>query len=303
MPYTSLLGLSLPTTGSLSGTWGDEVNNAITSLLDTSVAGTTTLSTDADVTLTSTDGVANQARSAVLLWTAGGSVTRNITAPARSKAYVVINATSGSQSIVIRGSGPTAGVTVIAGRKALVAWNGTDFVEVAGGLVNLASGVTGTLPVANGGTGATTLTGILKGSGTSAFTAVTAPTGTIVGTTDTQTLTNKRVTPRVSSTASITSPLAWNSDNFDEYAATAQAVNLTLNADAGTPTDGQKIIFRFKDNGTARTLTWTTGTSKSFRAVGVTLPTTTVASKTVYVGCIYNNADTRWDAVAVVQEA
>ena len=117
MPYTSLLGLSLPPTGSLAGTWGDEVNNAITSLLDSAVAGTTTLSTDADVTLTTTDGVANQARAAVILWTAGGSVTRNITAPARSKAYVVINATSGSQSIVIRGTGPTTGVTVAAGKK------------------------------------------------------------------------------------------------------------------------------------------------------------------------------------------
>jgi hypothetical protein len=37
--------------------------------------------------------------------------------------------------------------------------------------VSLTSGVTGTLPVANGGTGATTLTGYVKGNGTSAFTA------------------------------------------------------------------------------------------------------------------------------------
>ena len=42
--------------------------------------------------------------------------------------------------------------------------------------VSLSTGVTGTLPVANGGTGATTLTGILKGNGTSAFTAATAGT-------------------------------------------------------------------------------------------------------------------------------
>lgn len=44
------------------------------------------------------------------------------------------------------------------------------------GTINLASQVTGTLPVGNGGTGATTLTGVLKGNGTSAFTAATAGT-------------------------------------------------------------------------------------------------------------------------------
>lgn len=129
--YTTLLGLALPTTGDLSGTWGAEVNNAITSLLDTAVAGTTTLSADTDVTLSTTNGAANQARSAVILWTATGSTTRNITAPAQSKAYVVINATGGSQSIVIRGAGPTTGVTIPAGNRALVAWNGSDFVTVS----------------------------------------------------------------------------------------------------------------------------------------------------------------------------
>jgi hypothetical protein len=169
--------------------------------------------------------------------------------------------------------------------------------------VSLTTQVSGTLPVGNGGTGATTLTGVVIGNGTAAFTTVTAPSGAIVGTTDTQTLTNKRITPRVSSTTSITSPLAWNSDNFDQYAATAQANALTISADAGTPTNGQRVIFRFKDDGTARALTWTTGSSKSFRAVGVTLPTTTVINKVLYVGCIYNVADDRWDALAVGQEA
>jgi len=112
------------------------------------------------------------------------------------------------------------------------------------------------------------------------------------------------IKPKVSSAANVTSPLAWNSTSFDEYAITALANALTINADANaSPADGQRMMFRFKDNGTARALTWTTGSTNSFRVVGVTLPTTTVASKLVYVGCIYNAADSRWDAVAVSQEA
>lgn len=130
--YTSLLGLVLPVTGDLSGTWGDTVNNGLTSLLDSAVAGTTTLSTDADVTLTTTTGSANQARQAIILWTAGGTTTRTITAPAQSKTYMVINASSSTQSIRLVGVGPTAGVTIVKGESAVCAWNGSDFVKVSG---------------------------------------------------------------------------------------------------------------------------------------------------------------------------
>ena len=75
---TSLLGLALPVTGELSGTWGDMVNNSITSLLDSAIAGTTTLSTDADVTLTTTTLSSNQARQAILLCSGARTVQRNI---------------------------------------------------------------------------------------------------------------------------------------------------------------------------------------------------------------------------------
>jgi hypothetical protein len=175
--FSPLLGLALPTTGDLSGTWGTTVNDAITSLLDSAVAGTTTLSANADVTLTTTNGSSNQARNAVILWTASnGATTRNITAPAQSKAYVVINA--GTGSIVVRGSGPTTGVTIIAGEKALVAWNGSDFVKVGSTVSSV------TVATANGFAGSnstgqltlsTTVTGITKGNGT-ALSAATAGT-------------------------------------------------------------------------------------------------------------------------------
>jgi hypothetical protein len=111
------------------------------------------------------------------------------------------------------------------------------------------------------------------------------------------------VVTRVNSQTTTTSPWAWNSDSYDQQEITALANALTINADAGTPSNGQQTIFRFTDNGTARALTWTTGTSKSFRAVGVLLPTTTIANKTLYVGCVYNSTAARWDVLAVAQEA
>lgn len=94
--YTSLLGLALPVTGELGGTWGDTVNNSITSLLDTSIAGTTNVSTDTDVTLTTTTGASNTARQAILLFSGSRTVLRTVTAPAQSKIYTVINATTGA---------------------------------------------------------------------------------------------------------------------------------------------------------------------------------------------------------------
>jgi hypothetical protein len=154
---TTLLGLALPVNGELAGTWGTTVNDSLTSLVDSAVAGTTTLSANADVTLTDTALAANQARQAVILWTASnGGTTRNITAPARSKPYIVINA--GTGSIVIRGAGPTTGVTVPSGTKALVAWNGSDFVKVASNPAVLTTDVSGILPIANGGTGTSSTT-------------------------------------------------------------------------------------------------------------------------------------------------
>jgi hypothetical protein len=129
--YTSLLGLALPVTGELSGTWGDTVNNSITSLLDTSVAGTTNVSTDTDVTLTTTTGAANTARQAILLFSGARTALRTVTAPAQSKIYTVINATTGGFSVKLVGSGPTTGVTIVAGESAVCAWNGSDFIKIS----------------------------------------------------------------------------------------------------------------------------------------------------------------------------
>jgi hypothetical protein len=101
--------------------------------------------------------------------------------------------------------------------------------------------------------------------------------------------------------ASVTSAstVTPTSDASNQYNVTALAVPATFAAPSGTPVDGQKLVLRIKDDGTARALTW----NAIYRVVGTILPTTTVATKTTYVGCIYNSADTVWDVVAVTTQA
>lgn len=80
---------------------------------------------------------------------------------------------------------------------------------------------------------------------------------------------------------------------------TAQAAGLTLANPTGTAIDGLGLVIRIKDNGTARSIAY----GSQYRAIGVTLPTTTVISKTHYLAMIFNNTDTKWDVLAVGAEA
>jgi hypothetical protein len=112
------------------------------------------------------------------------------------------------------------------------------------------------------------------------------------------TLTNKRINPR-DVTATTATTLTPDVSVGDIYCFTALASALTINAPIGTPTNGEKLIFRLLDNGTSRALTW----NATYTVVGVTLPTATTISKTTYVGCIYNANNTRWDVIAVTTQA
>jgi hypothetical protein len=118
----------------------------------------------------------------------------------------------------------------------------------------------------------------------------------------TQTLTNKRITPRIGSNGATTSGnITPTGDLSDQYNITGLTGAITIFPPSGTPTNGQKLTIRIKDNGTGRTISWIT-TAGGYRQIGTTLPNNTVASKTTYVACIYNSADTYWDVVAVTQE-
>jgi hypothetical protein len=107
------------------------------------------------------------------------------------------------------------------------------------------------------------------------------------------------VQPRIVTVGSAILPLSWNSGQADIILVTGQESELTIAADVGQPIDGQKIIFRIKDNGTARPLSFAQNAPKTFRGVGFDLPVTTIAGKTTYIGCIYNAQDDRWDVIAL----
>lgn len=101
---------------------------------------------------------------------------------------------------------------------------------------------------------------------------------------------------RVTSIASSATPTP-DAANTDLYVMTALAVVPTFGAPTGTPLDGQGLMFRLKDNGTARALAW----NAIYRpSADLPLPTSTVVSKTVYVGFIYNAADSKWDIAGVL---
>lgn len=102
--------------------------------------------------------------------------------------------------------------------------------------------------------------------------------------------------PDVGTTASSATLTAASTNT--SYHVTALATNATIAAPSGTPADGHKLVYRFKDDGTARTLTW----NSIFRAIGTTIPSGTSAGKVMYVGTIYNDQDSKWDVISATVE-
>ena len=112
--------------------------------------------------------------------------------------------------------------------------------------------------------------------------------------------TGTRINPRTTTETSSATPTI-NTDNTDIHTITALATaitSMTTNL-SGTPVNGQKLIIRIKDDGTARGIVW----GASFASRGATLPTTTVLGKYQYNGFIYNSTTSTFDLVATINEA
>ena len=180
--------------------------------------------------------------------------------------------------------------------------NDYDTEWVNGGTGGGVTSVSGTAPIASSGgttpaisiSQATTSTnGYLSSTDWNTFNNKQAA-GSYATLTGAETLTNKRVTPRVSTTTSSATPTI-NTDNVDIYGLTAQTVDITSFTTnlSGTPTDGQKLWIYVVGTG-ARAITWGT----SFESSTATLPTTTVSTNRLDVGFVWNAATSKWRCVA-----
>ncbi len=294
-------------------------SNAATTNVSSISFGTTGLTpstaTTGAVTVAGTLGIANGGTGQTT-YTDGQLLIGNTSTNGLTKATLTpgsgVSISNGNGSITISATGAGGTVTSVSftgGIVSVATATTTPALTVAGtsgGVPYFSSGTTWASSAAlaanaivlGGGAGAapattTTGTGVVTALGNNAN-----ATGGFTTINGTATLTNKRIDPRTSTTTA-TATLTPDISAFDQYNLTAQDQALTVAAPTGTPVDGNKLILRILDNGTSRAITW----NATYTAIGTTLPTTTTANKMIYVGCIYNSTNTRWDVVAVTTQA
>jgi uncharacterized protein YdeI (BOF family) len=128
---------------------------------------------------------------------------------------------------------------------------------------------------------------------------VTTVSGKITAVIDNRTWLTANIGKKKTSIVSSATPTPTGNYQENELYITALAEASELQAPSGVAVNGNTLIIRITSDATPRALTY----NAIYRAIGITLPTTTVASKTLYMGAIYNSTATKWDVTAVIQES
>lgn len=154
--YSSGLRIELITTGDQAGTWGTTTNTNLGTIIENAISGYTTVSvTSANQAFTALNGAADEARNAMIRLTTTTAANFNVYAPPSSKEYIIWNnsgytATIYNSTVLGNTTAAGTGISIANGDKVLVFSNGTNFYDVK------TNNVTGTVAIANGGTGQTT---------------------------------------------------------------------------------------------------------------------------------------------------
>lgn len=280
--YSTNLKLNLMGTGDQSGTWGSTTNTNLGTLIEEAIVGYVTQSvTDSGTptTLTIPNGASSNGRNYVIELTGVLTANRTVEVPAVDKPYIFYNNTTGGYTVTVKVSGQT-GVTIKAGKKAIVYTNSTDVIEVANAPVtedgaqtltgktmsgssntfsNIPfSALAGTVTVAAGGTGQTSYTDgqLLIGNSTGNTLAKATLTA---GTNATITNGSGSITVGVSTAPTFSSGLVTMSGSSSALAAKIKSIvePITVSATASTGTINFDIL-------TQSVLYYTTNASGNF---------------------------------------
>jgi hypothetical protein len=276
------LKIELIGTGDQSGTWGTTTNNNFSVAIGEAITGSADVAfSSADVTVTLTDSNSAQtARNLRLNLTGTSGGARNLILGSGcqiEKLYLINNGLA--DAVTVKNTSGT-GIAVPSGKSMFVFNNGTNVVDATTYLSSLTLG--SALPVASGGSGAATLTGVLKGNGTSAFSAATAGTD--------------YVAPGTATTFTALQTFAGTSSNADLK--TSNIIEtVTVSATAATGTIAYDVT-------TQSVLYYTTSASGNFTvnfrgSVGTSLNTVMATGESMSVTFLVTNGATAYYNSAV----
>lgn len=289
--YSPSLKITLMGDGDQAGLWGQTTNTNLGTLLEQAITGVTSITmTDANYTLTSFNGVTDEARNAVLVVTGTNAAVRDVIPPVVEKLYTVVNNTTGGYAIRVIGASGT-GVNIPNGATCLVYCDGTNFVNGLSGAAGNFSisgtlGVTSTTNLSAALTyGGVTLANAVTGTGNMVLSASPTFTGTPLSTT----AANGTSTTQIATTAFVNAAVT--------IATNALGTMSTQNANAVTITGGTINGVTGTNAGlTVGTATnATNATTSTTQAVGTN--TTAIATTAFVQAATFGSSSQAWSDV------